>query len=66
MSKSLRIMRRRRSVPVFFAADDKYVKFMLVTMQSMIDNMNPSRYYMLHILHTDISLENQRMVKKLE
>lgn len=66
MSKSLSIMRRRRTVPVFFAADDKYVKFMLVTVQSIIDNMNPSRYYKLHILHTDISLENQRLVKKLE
>lgn len=66
MKRTLNLTRRKRTVPVFFAADDKYVKFMMVTMKSIIDNMSSNRYYKLHVLHTDISEENQALVKKLE
>lgn len=66
MSRTLYLNRKKRTVPVFFAADDKYVKYMMVTMKSIIDNMSSSRYYKLHVLHTDISEENQALVKKME
>ena len=35
---NLSLLKRSRVVPVFFAADDKYIRFMAVTMQSLIAN----------------------------
>lgn len=58
--------KKNKVVPVFFAADDKYTKFMMVTMKSIIDNASPDGLYKLYILHTDISYENQCIVKKME
>lgn len=66
MSRTLKLTRRKRTVPVFFAADDNYVKYMMVTMQSLIDNTSSSRYYKLYVLHTDITEENQGLVKTME
>ena len=37
MRSALSLTRRKRTVPIFLAADDKYVKYMMVTMKSIID-----------------------------
>jgi len=66
MRSALSLTRRKRTVPIFLAADDNYVKYMMVTMKSIIDNASSNRYYKLHVLHTDISEENQALVRSLE
>lgn len=66
MKEMLSLRRRRKIVPVFLAADDKYVKFMVVTIRSIIAHTSPKHQYKLYVLHTDISAENQAMVKRLE
>ena len=66
MKESYNLLKRNKVVPVFFAADNKYVKFMMVTMKSIIENASQKYQYKLYVLHTDISEENQKMVKRLE
>lgn len=66
MNGRLKLRKRRREIPVFFAADDKYVKFMMVTMHSVIANASPKNHYSLYVLHCDITAESQEKVKKLE
>lgn len=66
MREKISLSRKKRIVPVFFAADDKYVKFMMVTMKSIIDNTAPGYRYRLYVLHTDITEEHQEVVKRLE
>ncbi|MBE5939241.1 MAG: hypothetical protein E7266_02490 [Lachnospiraceae bacterium] len=63
---SLVKVRRKKIVPVFFACDDKYTIYMMVTMKSLIENASPDRNYRLHVLHTDITYKNQMIVKSLE
>ena len=53
-------------IPVFFACDDFYVKFMMVSIRSLIANSSPEREYRLHILHTNITSESQAKVKTME
>ncbi len=53
-------------IPVFFACDDAYVKFMMVTMRSLIDHASPEYEYRLYVLHTDITDLNQSKVKTME
>ena len=66
MKKKLSLYRKNKIIPVFLAADDKYVQFMMVTMKSIIVNASPKNRYKIHILHTDISLDNQALLKKME
>lgn len=66
MKEKITLRKRNRIVPVFFAADDAYVKFMVVAMKSVIDNASRKYEYRMHVLHTDISSENQALVKQME
>ena len=66
MKEKITLRKRNRIVPVFFAADDAYVKFMVGAMKSVIDNASRKYEYRMHVLHTDISSENQALVKQME
>ncbi len=60
------VMKSNKVIPIFFAADDKYTKFMMVTMKSIIENTTPNYQYRIHVLHTDITTNNQKLVKRME
>lgn len=66
MKDKVGLRKKSRIIPIFFAADDKYVKFMMVCMRSIIENSSPRYRYRMHVLHTDITVENQAMVKRME
>lgn len=55
-----------KTVPIFFACNDAYVPFLDVAILSLIDHVSPSRNYRITILKTDISEDNQRIIKKHE
>ncbi len=57
---------KSKIVPIFFACDNKFVPYMMVTMKSLIENSSQKRNYIIHVLHTDISIKNQGLVKTLE
>ena len=60
------LLKRSRVVPVFFAADDKYIRFMAVTMQSLIANTSRKYRYELYVLNTDITEESKKKLRRLE
>lgn len=66
MKEGIFVRKKNRIVPIFFAADDKYVRFMMVTMRSIIDNASPKKLYRFYILHTDITKKNQEIIKRME
>ena len=66
MRENLILWKRNRVIPIFFAADDKYVPFMMVTIRSIIDHASSKYQYRMYILHTDITANNQEMVKRME
>ena len=47
-------------IPIFYACDDAFVKYTVVSMYSMISNASKEYKYVLHILHTEIS---DKMIK---
>ncbi len=53
-------------IPIFFGVDDKYIPFLSVTLQSLIDNSSKENYYLIKILYINISEENQEKIKKYE
>lgn len=51
------------SVHLFFACDDGYVPFLSVALTSIREHRDPSRSYIIRVLHTGMSAENQRRLK---
>ena len=54
------------TIPIFFTVDDKYVPFLAVALQSLIENSSEKNYYLIKILYTRITEENQEKIKKYE
>lgn len=52
------------SVPIVLAANDFYVPYMSVCIQSIIDTSNQDKKYKIYVFHTDISLDNQKLLKQ--
>lgn len=53
-------------VPVFYACDDAFARYALVSMQSLIENADPDRQYILHVLYSRLSPEKQQQLAGLE
>lgn len=54
------------TIPIFYACDDNFVKFTIVSIASMIENASPKYNYHIHILHTDINEESMEKVYRLQ
>lgn len=49
-------------IPIFFACDDNFVKYTIVSIRSIIDNASKDYHYVIHILNTDICDEMKAAV----
>ena len=56
---------KEQFIPIFYACDDAFVKFTIVSMHSLIKNASKDYHYILHILHTEISDEMKDIVNRL-
>lgn len=45
----------RNVVPIFYACDENFIKYTIVSISSLIKNASKDRCYKIHILNTDIS-----------
>lgn len=52
-------------IPIFYACDDNFVKYTIVSIHSMMQNASRQYRYHLYILHTDISDEMKSKVLAL-
>lgn len=55
-----------KAIPIFYACDDNFAKYMIVSISSLINNADSERKYKIHVLHTNISEEMQASTKRLE
>ena len=54
----------KQEIPIFFAADDNYIPFLAVSIESMLDHISSENMYIIKILETNISEENKKNIKK--
>lgn len=47
-------------IPVFYACDDNFVKYTIVSLHSLMENAKADAAYRIHVLHTDISEDMQK------
>ena len=55
-----------KQIPIFYACDDNFVKYMIVSLHSMIKNASRERSYCVHVLHTNISEQMQKRMLELQ
>ena len=60
------MMKQKNKIPIFFAVDDEYVPFLAVALQSLVENSKKENNYLIKILYTNITDENQEKIKKYE
>ncbi len=58
-------MTNNKIIPVFFACDDRFVKFTMVTIRSMLENASKDYHYNVYILNTNISPEMKDITKTI-
>lgn len=58
-------MSEKQIIPVFFATDDNYVPFLLVSLTSIKENASSAYKYKIHILHRGLSSESVDALNKL-
>lgn len=56
---------RSYSIPVFYAVDDRYTKYLLVSITSLIANTYPGQHYDIYILHQRLNRSNQAQLQQL-
>ena len=56
---------KQKHIPIFFAVDDNYVDFLVITIVSIKENASKSYIYDLYIMHTGLSSESREKLKKL-
>ncbi len=54
------------TIHIFYACDDNFVKFTAVSIRSLIENACKDYRYHVHVLHTNISRENQRVLLEMQ
>ena len=57
---------KREVIPIFYAIDDGYAKFVAVSIKSLIDNASKDYNYDINVIYENLSLENASKLKSLE
>jgi len=55
-----------KRIPIFYACDDNFVKYTIVSLQSMIENASSAYQYQIHVLNTFITEEMKSRLLALE
>lgn len=54
------------TIPIFYAIDDAYLKFVAVSIKSLIMNANNNYNYDINVIYENLSEENAKKLKSLE
>lgn len=58
-------MEKKQVIPIFFACDENFVKYMIVTLRSVMDHASRDFEYRVYVLNTGISRERQESVEAM-
>ena len=53
-------------IPIFYAVDDRFIKYMIVSVQSIIENADQTKKYVIYVLNSGVSNEMRKETEKLK
>ena len=56
----------KKTIPIFYAIDDGYAKFVAVSIKSLIMNANKDYNYDINVIYENLSSENAKKLMDLE
>ncbi len=59
-------MNSRKHIPVFYACDDNFVKYTIVSIRSMMEHASEDEDYVIHIMNTDICQEMKEILYSMQ
>ena len=66
MRQKEQIMKQRKIVPIFFAVDDNYAKYLCVALQSLVCNSSDKYLYKIHVLIESLSEDIKSSILNFE
>jgi len=57
---------KKQEIPVFFATDDNYVPYLVVSIRSLIDKCSSNNKYSIYVLNTGLTEQNKKALKDME
>ena len=57
---------KKQEIPVFFATDDNYVPYLVVSIRSLIDTASSDNNYSVYVLNTGLTEQNISVLKSME
>ena len=54
----------KKVIPLFFAVDDNYAKFLVITLESIFENASKDYKYDVVVLNTGLKEESKNLIKK--
>ena len=58
-------MENKKNIPIFYACDEGFVKFSIVSIFSLMQNASPDYTYTIYILHSGIPADQQQKALEL-
>jgi len=65
MTKHKNKTTREMVVPIFYACDDNFVKYTVVSIRSLLENASRDRHYKIHLLNAGLSAESKVLARTL-
>lgn len=59
-------MDNKPTIPIFYACDNRFVKFTMVSIASILEHASPEYRYDFHVLHTDITPQTMEAVYRMQ
>lgn len=59
-------MNSSKHIPIFYACDDNFVKYTIVSIRSMMEHASKDERYVIHIMNTDICQEMKEILFSME
>ncbi len=59
-------MSEQKRIPIFYACDDNFVKYTVVSLKSIMENASKDREYEIHVLNTNISEDMKQVMYEME
>ena len=56
----------KKNIPIFYACDENFAKYTLVSITSLMDNANKDYFYHIHILNSGLPMKSQEMLRDVE
>lgn len=62
---NIKLVNEKKIIPIFYACDDAFVKYTIVSIKSLMENASKDRFYKIYVLNTKLSCKMKEEAEEL-